>query len=42
MLLAMCTTQVEKRVNKKRKKNNVTIILLQEDWNPDPPNTSEL
>ena len=42
MLLAMCTTQVKKRVKKKEKKINVTIILLIEDSNPDPPNTLEL
>ena len=42
MLLAICTTQVKKRVKKKEKKINVTIILLIEDSNTDPPNTLEL
>ena len=42
MLLAICTTQVKKRVKKKKKTINVTIILLIEDSNPDPPNTLEL
>ena len=36
MLLAMCTTQVNK---KKKKKNKVTSNLLQGDSDPDPPNT---
>ena len=43
MLLAICTTQVKKRVKKKkRKKKKVTKNLLQGDSNPDPPNTLEL
>ena len=38
MLLAICTIQVKKRVEKKEKKNKVTKNLLQGDSNPDPPN----
>ena len=37
MLLAICTTQVKKRVKNKVKKN-----LLQGDSNPDPQNQLEL
>ena len=42
MLLAICTTQVKKRVNKEKNNNNVTTILPQEDANLDPPNSLEL
>ena len=41
MLLAICTTQVKKRVKKKEKKK-VTKNLLQADSNLDPPNALEL
>ena len=42
MLLAICTTQVKKRVKKKKKKKKVTKNLLQGDSNLDPPNALEL
>ena len=42
MLLAICTTQVKKRVKRKRKKEKVTKNVLQGNTNPDPPNTLEL
>ena len=42
MLLAICTTQVKKRVKKERKKNKVTKNLLQGDPNPDHQNQLEL
>ena len=42
MLLAICTTQVKKRVKKERKKNKVTKHFLQEDPNPDHQNQLEL
>ena len=32
----------KKESEKEKEKNNVTIILLQKDSNPDPPNTLEL
>ena len=42
MLLALCTTQVKKRLKKrfsqKKKKNKVTKNLLEGDSSPDPPN----
>ena len=41
-MLALCTTQVIKRVKRKKKKNKVTKNLLQGDLNPDPPNQLEL
>ena len=42
MLLAICTTQVKKRVKKERKKNKVTKNFLQGDPNPDHQNQLEL
>ena len=39
MFLAICTTQVKKKIEKKKKKNKVTKNLLQGYSNPDPPNT---
>ena len=45
-LLAICTTQVKKRMKKeilkKENKNKVTRNLLQGDSNPDPQNQLEL
>ena len=40
MLLALCTTQVKKRLTKRfsQKKNKVTKNLLEGDSSPDPPN----
>ena len=42
MLLAICTTQVKKRVKKENKKKKVTKNLLQGDSNPHPLNQLEL
>ena len=45
MSLAICTTQVKKRVKKrlkKKKKVEVTKSLREGDVNPDPPNQLEL
>ena len=46
MLLAICTTQVKKRMKneilKKENKNKVARNLLQGDSNPDPENQLEL
>ena len=41
MLLALCTTQVKKRLTRRfsqKKKNKVTKNLLEGDSSPDPPN----
>ena len=38
MLIAICTTQVKKRVKKKKKKMKVMKNLLEGDLNPVPQN----
>ena len=42
MLLAICTTQVKKRVKKRFEKKKGYKNLLQRDLNPDPQNRLEL
>ena len=42
MLLAICTTQVKKRVKKEKRKKKITKNFIQGDSNPEPQNTLKL